>query len=192
MKNKKMLGFTLIELMVVITIIAILATMGLNTFVTAQKKARDAKRIAEVRDLATALSTTSNLVGTLRALDTPEDATLVFGETPADPHTNCSLVGAKCVNFYEAVNKTWPIFPRGVPLAVVKNVAADRAYTVTYSLTTNKACVCAPLESKDGGNAQAKDGCSQNGLVVVNGTFSPPACVAAASGVTCNYYCVTI
>jgi prepilin-type N-terminal cleavage/methylation domain-containing protein len=45
-------GFTLVELLVVITIIGILSSLGLSTFTTAQIKSRDAKRKAHLRQMA--------------------------------------------------------------------------------------------------------------------------------------------
>ncbi len=54
MKNKKK-GFTLIELLVVIAIIGILATLAVVSLQNARKNARDAKRIADVRQVQTAL-----------------------------------------------------------------------------------------------------------------------------------------
>ncbi len=53
MKNKK--GFTLIELLVVIAIIGILATLAVVALQQARKNARDAKRIADVKQMQTAL-----------------------------------------------------------------------------------------------------------------------------------------
>lgn len=47
-------GFTLVELLVVITIIGILANIGLATFTSAQIKSRDAKRKAHLKQLADA------------------------------------------------------------------------------------------------------------------------------------------
>lgn len=44
-------GFTLVELLVSITIIGILANIGLATFTSAQKKSRDAKRKAHLKQL---------------------------------------------------------------------------------------------------------------------------------------------
>ncbi len=48
-------GFTLVELMIVITVIAILATIAVVSFSRVQKQARDTKRKGDVRALATAL-----------------------------------------------------------------------------------------------------------------------------------------
>ena len=52
MKNR---GFTLIELLVVISIIALLAATGLATYTSASKRARDARKIADLKDIQTAL-----------------------------------------------------------------------------------------------------------------------------------------
>lgn len=61
---KKSSGYTLIELMVVITIIAILAIIGLSLYVNAQKNARDGIRSTELGSLARSIETTKNPVGT--------------------------------------------------------------------------------------------------------------------------------
>ncbi len=50
---RKQSGFTLIELMVVMAIIAILATAGLSAYTGYMKKARDTKRIADVNAINT-------------------------------------------------------------------------------------------------------------------------------------------
>ncbi len=48
-------AFTLIELMVVVAIIAILATLGISSYSTAIKKSRDASRKSDIQNIAQAL-----------------------------------------------------------------------------------------------------------------------------------------
>ncbi|MBI2411536.1 MAG: type II secretion system protein [Candidatus Kerfeldbacteria bacterium] len=52
MKNQK--GFTLIELLIVIAIIGLLATLAIVSLTSAQQRARDTKRVSDMRSLQTA------------------------------------------------------------------------------------------------------------------------------------------
>jgi prepilin-type N-terminal cleavage/methylation domain-containing protein len=58
-KNRK--GFTLIELLVVIAIIGILSTLSVLALNSARARARDAKRISDIRQITTALEMYYNL-----------------------------------------------------------------------------------------------------------------------------------
>ncbi len=55
MKNQKKKGFTLIELLVVIAIIGLLATLSVVALNNARERARDTRRISDVKQIQTAL-----------------------------------------------------------------------------------------------------------------------------------------
>jgi len=59
--NKK--GFTLIELLVVVAIIGLLSTLSILALNTARARARDAKRVADVKQIQTALEMYYNDAG---------------------------------------------------------------------------------------------------------------------------------
>ena len=87
MKNKK--GFTLIELLVVIAIIGLLASLALVALGGAQKKARNSKRMADIRTLQSAIELCINEGG--RVPTDPADwgglADAVCAEAPATSPT---------------------------------------------------------------------------------------------------------
>ncbi|MDP2934739.1 MAG: type II secretion system protein [bacterium] len=112
-RDKK--GFTLIELLVVIAIIGILATIVLVSLNTARAKARDVRRIGDIRQIALALemyyddNTTTGYPGDADAITCDDWAALVIGveggvgymtQVPHDPTTTrleCN-VGAQNVD----------------------------------------------------------------------------------------------
>lgn len=74
--NKK--GFTLVELLVVIGIIGVLATISVASLNTARQKARDTRRITDVKQMSTLLES--------------EDAS-----TPGQPLAGCGGADAKTI-----------------------------------------------------------------------------------------------
>ncbi len=69
-KNNKQ-GFTLIELLVVIAIIGLLSTLSILALNTARARARDVKRVADVKQIQTALEMYYNEFGQYPAAVTP-------------------------------------------------------------------------------------------------------------------------
>ena len=80
MKKQNKKGFTLIELLVVIAIIGILSTLAVIALGNARIKSRDAKRVADMRQIMSALELYYNDAGLYPTNVTPGQA-LSFGST---------------------------------------------------------------------------------------------------------------
>lgn len=63
-KNKSILGFTLVELMIAVVILGILSVIGIGSFTSTQLKARDSKRKRDLAAISSALETYYNDYGT--------------------------------------------------------------------------------------------------------------------------------
>jgi prepilin-type N-terminal cleavage/methylation domain-containing protein len=65
-------GFTLIELLIVVAIIGLLATLAIVSLTSAQQRARDTKRIADVKAIQTAMELHWNEEATYPSLDSTD------------------------------------------------------------------------------------------------------------------------
>lgn len=130
-------GFTLIELLVVISIIGILVTVIATSFITAQKRSRDARRRADIDAIGKSLEQCyilSNLY--------PTAALVSFGSA-----LTCG--GQKTMNLL-------PNDPK-----------SPGTYTYTVNALQTSYCLCAALEQTGGGNASsvgAGGSCSFGGV----------------------------
>src|SRR5438105_2352829 len=79
--NKK--GFTLVELMVAITIVAILAVVGFTVFSGLQKGARDTRRTQEIQSISTAMETHYLAVGGTCPTNSGGSANLTSAAAPS-------------------------------------------------------------------------------------------------------------
>lgn len=85
-------GFTLVELMVVISIIAILSVVGITLFSGAQATARDGERKAEIDAISKALET-NYTSGSTTPYPVVVDTMFASGKIPVDPQTSAGYKG---------------------------------------------------------------------------------------------------
>jgi prepilin-type N-terminal cleavage/methylation domain-containing protein len=122
-KNKQ--GFTLIELLVVIAIIGLLATLSIVALNTARARSRDAKRVADVKQVQTALELYFNDNGAYPATvisgGTIASTTNVYmGIVPTAP-TPADSAACSAANAYAYTMTSY-------------NGTAGGSYTLTYCL----------------------------------------------------------
>ncbi|MBI2029449.1 type II secretion system protein [Candidatus Gottesmanbacteria bacterium] len=106
MLNKKSWGFTLLELLVSISIIGVLISLASVSYSTAQKKARDAKRQGDLKTIQNALEQYYSICGynypaTMPGAGNPitcalPPATTVLDAYPIDPKTGVAYPCTGC------------------------------------------------------------------------------------------------
>lgn len=93
-KNSK--GFTLIELLVVIAIIGILSSVVLASLNSARKKSRDARRVADISQIKTALELEFDKSSAYPAALTTLKTSGFMAQIPVDPLNTGSYVYTYC------------------------------------------------------------------------------------------------
>lgn len=140
--SKPLQGFTLVELLVVVAIIAILTAIGVTVFTNVQKGARDARRVGDIDAVASALETSySPGPGTYSLLT---GGNFSSGKVPTDP-----IGGA--TYFYTAYSST-------TNFAGSDPTPSSMSETAVTIVTEAKVfAVCARLEIEINGNGNATD-----------------------------------
>ena len=124
-KINKKFGFTLVELLISISIIAILSVVMVVSFSNAQKNGRDQRRIADLKAIQNAA----------------EQYYMLSGSYPSSSYYR-PTANAWSVNGQTVLSK-FPSDPKNVGVG----------YTVTNT-TTSGYCVCAVMEVEKNSNAQ--------------------------------------
>ena len=119
-KNKQ--GFTLIELLVVIAIIGLLSTLSIVALNQARARARDARRLADVKQIQTALEMYYNDEGGY-----PATADVVAGQ---------SIIGTASTTYMDIVPKA-PIPADGDTTGCAGATIYTYAVTASFNGSTN-------------------------------------------------------
>lgn len=132
-------GFTLLELLVVISIIGILIALGTVSYSAAQKKSRDAKRRADIKSLQNGFEQYYSQSGRY-CQNTTELGTMFSGSLPVDPKTGNSYdFGFDTVS---PVGEAYCVCA-SLEIANTGNAYGRSGTTCTFSGTGNKNYFCA-------------------------------------------------
>lgn len=112
--NKNKQGFTLIELLVVIAIIGILSTLSILALNSARARARDAKRISDVKQIQTALE-------------------MYYNDNNDYPSSTAIVPGASIGTGTNVYLKSIPTPPSPADGGTVCAIDATKGYTYTYT-----------------------------------------------------------
>ncbi|PIX81174.1 MAG: hypothetical protein COZ34_04590 [Candidatus Pacebacteria bacterium CG_4_10_14_3_um_filter_34_15] len=135
-KHKKFGGFTLLEILVVISIIGILIAIGSAAFTTAQKKGRDARRRADMKQYQSAFEQYFSENNTYATCATMEGG--FVGGAPADPKTGTTTP-------YTCTTTATPITGYCVcatlDFSTTGNASAGNAGACTFAAGSSMFCV---------------------------------------------------
>jgi general secretion pathway protein G len=134
MIKKKNRAFTLIEVLVAVTIIAVLTAIGVVSYVSANRNARDSKRLSDVEQIRAALEMYRADCGTY-----PATASVVFG----------SALTSSCTGTTNTYMSSIPNDPRPSAGGEYSYTGGDDNYTLTiYSEKTSTYRCFGPLGEK--------------------------------------------
>ena len=134
---KKEKGFSLIELVVVMTIMILITTIGMVTFTASNQKARDGKRTADLEKIRLALEM-ARQVGTTYPVNLNVLATIKIMDTvPTDPRTATNKYYYERINGYQynlyaiVENAGSTNYSAGTTCAVVTGVGVPCNYRIS-------------------------------------------------------------
>ena len=150
MSENKNKGFTLVELLVVIAIIGILASVVLVSLNSARSRARDARRISDLHQVALALESYYDANGNYPAALTDLTApTAYLTTTPADP-TNTGVY----VYAYNSAGCT-PANQRYILKSVLENFSSVLSSDADGTSCGQAAGFCGGDNNAEGNNERA-------------------------------------
>ena len=155
-------GFTLIELLVVISIIGILSTLAVVSFNSGRGKARDARRVSDIKQISTLIETEA--VGSF---------TGGYDVFPDDCDTeNQVLNDVDCV--IDDVSLTAFVDPSGSIVACEKGDSAPCAYSLGIAESATDYEICFYLEVGSGSVSAGLHSIGPGGLVANDCTYDTP------------------
>ena len=128
-------GFTLIELMVTVSIIAILAVIGFTVLSNASKGARDARRKGDIDAIARALEVNYDETGgKYKVLAASQFTNGALPVDPQDANTNC--LGGYCGYCATSTANAIPTVCAAANKVTTSLPAAGNAWTICANLET--------------------------------------------------------